>query len=335
LSVATKKIRSPLKWHGGKSYLARRIISLLPQHRIYVEPFFGGGSVLLNKTPAKFEIATDLNPLLVNFWSELHSNPALIDQINQLEYATDVFDNALPWIASDDKEVQALAFLVRNRMSRGGLGETFAWSDRLRGGQPGDVNAWETIKAELPAIRNRLTSVHFQCCPAVKSILKFDSPDTLLYLDPPYLHETRTAKKAYAFEMDTQAHIDLLHVAIACKGMVVLSGYRSAMYDDVLSSWTRVDIDMPNHSGQGANKQLRIECLWLNLNRDGGQFVTASEVREYEEGEECPQKCGGRLSPQIENCTCFRHAPCSQCVDAVLGCDKCGWKAGDGPDDTP
>jgi DNA adenine methylase len=91
-----------------------------------------------------------------------------------------------------------------------------------------------------------------------------DGPDTLFYLDPPYLHETRTVTKAYAFEMGRAEHVALLETLLACKGRVFLSGYRSSLYDEMLAGWKRHEFDMPNHSGQGKEKQRRIECVWEN-----------------------------------------------------------------------
>jgi DNA adenine methylase len=57
-----KTIDPPLKWHGGKHYLAKRIIALMPSHTHYVETHFGGGSVMLAKNPEGVsEVANDGN----------------------------------------------------------------------------------------------------------------------------------------------------------------------------------------------------------------------------------------------------------------------------------
>lgn len=268
MKVATKKLRSPLKWHGGKSYLARRIIALMPEHRVYVEPFFGGGSVLLNKPKADLEVVGDLNRRVINFWEHISAaDVGFLSVIQGTRYCPKIFDTAkaAQWLPDNSPMEEAIFFLVVNRFSRGGLGGDFAWSDRLRGGQPGDVNAWETIKEELPAIAERMAEVRTNCCEARKLMAAYDGPDTLHYLDPPYLHETRTAKKAYGeFEMDLDDHVRLLVAAEACKGTVMLSGYRSKHYDSFLAEWSRIDVDMPNHSGQGSTKQRRTECLWIN-----------------------------------------------------------------------
>ena len=135
---ATPKLRPAVKWHGGKHYLARRIISRLPGHRVYVEPFAGGLSVLLNKVPAAVEIAGDLNPGLVGFYLVLRDRTEeLMARLDSLEYDAETFAWSLGSTVGDDPLEAAVRFLVRNRFSRGGLGRDFAWSDRLRGGQPG------------------------------------------------------------------------------------------------------------------------------------------------------------------------------------------------------
>jgi DNA adenine methylase len=268
LKTATRKLRSPLKWHGGKSYLARRITALFPPHDAYVEPFVGGGSVLLNKAPAAYEMAGDLNPELIAFWRELRDSPAFVDLLKEVPYDETTFETAGEWLKSDSRGCRAIGFLVRNRFSRGGLGKDFAWSDRLRGGQPGDVNAWQTIQRELPAIVARIDQVAFQNRHALELVgyasgLKaMGHRRVLIYCDPPYLHETRTAKDAYAHEMTRGDHEQLLVALRDIDAKVFLSGYRSALYDEALSDWTRHEWELPNHSGQGKTKQRRVECLW-------------------------------------------------------------------------
>src|SRR5579859_8049086 len=67
----------PLKWHGGKHYLAPKIVALMPPHLHYVEPYFGGGSVLLAKDPEGVsEVVNDLNYELTEFWLALQDPEA-------------------------------------------------------------------------------------------------------------------------------------------------------------------------------------------------------------------------------------------------------------------
>lgn len=262
--VAARKLRPPVKRHGGKAYLARRIVDLMPPHETYIEPFLGGGSVLLNKPKAEREIAGDLDAGLINLWQQIRINHGFRCAVGH-PYTLDTFEDARRWLDNPHPLSQAVGYMIRNRFSRGGLGKTFAWSDRLRGGQPGDANAWDTIRAELPAIAERVKDVEFfarewwEVVPTVRQ-----AAETLVYLDPPYLHETRTAKAAYEHEMTTDQHLDLLEWVNTTKARVMLSGYRSPLYDEALKGWRREEWDLPNHSGQGKTKQRRIECLWMN-----------------------------------------------------------------------
>jgi DNA adenine methylase len=259
------KLRPPVKWHGGKHYLAARIVSLFPNHRVYCEPFCGGASVLLNKWRSAVEIAGDINPALIGFLTVLRDRPdELIRRLRAIPYAPQSFQWACEASGDHDMIESAERFMVRNRFSRGGLGKGFAWSDRKRGGQPGDVNAWQTILTELPAIARRMQGVELHCADAVDLIRKSDSPDALHYCDPPYPHSVRTARSAYQHEMTDEDHLRLLDAILSVRGAVVLSGYRSAIYDDALRSWDRHEIEMANNSGQTKVKSRRVEVIWLN-----------------------------------------------------------------------
>jgi DNA adenine methylase len=258
-------MRPALKYHGGKHFLAKWIISMLPGCDVYVEPFLGGGNVLLRKRPSPIEIAGDLNPDLIGFYRCLkNQTQELIDRLRSIPYCRESFE----WACAMDVHLApleaAVKFAVKTRMSRGALGKTLAWSDRPRGGQPGDVNAWKTLRDKLPDNARRLQRVELHHGEALDLIVRFDSPDTLFYLDPPYMHCTRSAPNAYRFEMTDEDHIRLLGAILKVQGMVVISGYRTPLYDDVLHTWERHESSMPNHSGQGKQKQSRTEVLWLN-----------------------------------------------------------------------
>lgn len=267
MNCTTRKLRSPLKWHGGKSYLARRIIGLMPEHTHYLELFAGGLSILLNKTTPGTEMVNDAHPGIINFWRYLRDNQSgeLLRMLRETPYSAESFSLAKALPADAQAVEKAWAFMVRNRMSRGGLGKDFAWSDRLRGGQPGDVNAWQTILADLDVIHRRLQKVDILGLDYTDALSSVEvGPDTLVYADPPYLPETRSVKKAYECELFRAGHVFMLEKLLACKGIVLISGYRSDLYDSTLSGWTRHEFDLPNHSGQGATKQRRIECVWIN-----------------------------------------------------------------------
>lgn len=277
--IAKRKLRSPLKWHGGKNYLARRIIALMPKHEVYNEPYAGGLNVLLNKTRATMEFASDIHPGLILFWrvvasiddSEDRRYWAMEERLRFNKYSAETFvlakhfiDYPLWPLDQIDRAEYAAFFLMKNRMSRGGLGKDFAWSERLRGGQPGDLNAWQTCIADLRNVHARMRGVTVWCKPAIDQIRDTDSAVTLHYCDPPYLHETRRTRDAYEHEMSRDQHIELIDTLNRCKGAVLLSGYQSALYETRLSDgWECRFFDMPNHSGQSKIKQRRVECLWF------------------------------------------------------------------------
>lgn len=283
-----KKCRASAKAHGGKSRLSREIISHFPTNkdwspetvgRIYFfENFAYTASVATNLHTGNLGIVrvtlTDLDPAKVNLLNVIkYKCDKFIETLSRIEYSQASFDWSVKALEAIDNSEEtagdiywAAAFLVNNRMSRGGLGKTFAWSERKRGGQPGDLNAWKTMMVDLKLISDRLSSYDIYEQNGLKILWRTRcSPNALLYMDPPYLIETRTAKKAYGkFECSDKFHRVMLKMALRHKGKIMISGYRSKLYDTMLAGWRRVDFDVPNNSGQGKTKQRRIECIWMN-----------------------------------------------------------------------
>lgn len=262
------KIRPPVKYHGGKFYLARRIILLFPEHETYLEPFGGAASVLLNKPRSKVEVYNDLDVSISRLFRVLRDHSAeFLNRIESLQYCETSFVQAgnVPSEA-DDLELAVRDF-VRRRMSRGGLRESFSWSTRLRGRRPGDLNAWETMKSHLPLVCERLQGVQIFSKPAIEILEQFESPESLVYCDPPYLHSTRakSCREAYGCEMTMEDHKQLAEClnASACK--IILSGYPSDLYTQLYSGWRCVSWDMPNHASNGRSKARKTESVWLNF----------------------------------------------------------------------
>jgi DNA adenine methylase len=282
MSQPSPTITPPLKWHGGKHYLASRIIGLMPPHLHYVEPYFGGGAVLLRRDPADpslwlppnkgvSEVANDVNGRLVNFWRVLQNEETFSKFVRiaqAIPVARDEWEEAHAHIPSaDDPVADAVAFFVDCRQSRSGLmkGFTPVTRSRTRREMNGNVSEWLSAVDGLPEVHARLRRVLIENMPAVDLIRREDAPFTLFYCDPPYLHETRKATEAYAFEMTEANHQELLDVLRQCKGKVMLSGYPSKLYDDALTGWNRHPFDLANHAANGKEKRRETEVVWCNF----------------------------------------------------------------------
>jgi DNA adenine methylase len=273
----------PLKWHGGKSYLAPKIIDLMPPHTRYCEPFFGGGAVMLQKPcEGVAEFANDLNINLMHFWYVLSEPKAFPDFYRRAQckpLSEPLFDAACERLerrtASDNgpfprlPEDAAVDFFVVNRQSRQALGRDYVTPTcRLRRGMNEQVSAWLSAVDGLPEFHERLRRVEIRCMDAEDFIRELDSQETCFYCDPPYIHETRSSTGEYGkHEMTLENHADLLLCLSEIKGKFLLSGYRSTLYDDwaAKAKWRRVDFEIPNQASSKKQKQIQIECVWVNF----------------------------------------------------------------------
>lgn len=261
-------LRPPVKWHGGKHYMARRIISLFPPHRIYLEPFAGAASVLLNKTPVDVEAYNDLDLRITRLFRVLQTQGSeFVERLRFVPYSQYEFENASSYPEGASDLEKAACDFIRWRQSFGGQGRSWSYTTRrARGGMAGDVNAWWTAIDLLPEIIDRLRRVQILSQPAIDAIKRFDHPEALIYCDPPYLHETRgpTSRDIYGIEMTEKEHVALACVLKECQSKVVISGYPSRLYDEMFSSWRTTEFDIANHSAGGHKKRRKRETLWLN-----------------------------------------------------------------------
>jgi DNA adenine methylase len=272
-TTTSSKVTPPLKWHGGKHYLARRIVSLMPRHLSYVEPFAGGLAVLLAKDPEGVsEVANDRHKDLTNFW-DVMKQPDLFAELLRAVQATPLseveWQRAVEGLRTFTSAVdRAWAFFVACRQSLAGRMDTFAplSRTRTRGGMNEQASAWITAIEGLPAVHARLQRVVVLCRDALDVISGQDGPQVLFYCDPPYLSQTRTAKDAYGpFEMTEARHRRLLDVLRQIKGMAMLSGYASDLYDTALAGWNRHTFNVANHAAGGKGKRRMTEVVWCNF----------------------------------------------------------------------
>ncbi len=253
-----------IKYHGGKGRLSKWIISHFPEHKYFIDGCGGGGSIILNKKPA-WDFYNEPNLDIYYIFFYLREDDSFLYDIEQTPYSEENFKHAIRLLESEANfRNRAFYSLIKYRMSRGGLGKDFAWSTRLRRGVPGDINAWENFKKNLPLIRNRLQNISFN---NIDILTLEDNLDDiwLVYLDPPYVKSTRTDKNTYGkYDWNDDKHIQLCNKINKMKCNIILSGYDNEIYQENLKSWRLVKREVPNNAGQGKKKQKRVECLWMN-----------------------------------------------------------------------
>lgn len=261
--------RPVLRWHGGKWILAPWIIEKFPQHRIYVEPYGGAASVLLRKPRSYAEVYNDLDDDVVSMFRVLRGPRAkeLVDSIIFTPYARSEFKTA--YEPTDDPVEAARRLMIRSFMGFGSDGHNGARMTGFRStsNRSGTTPAhdWDNYPDALELIIARLSGVVIENAPAIDVMRRNDTPATLHYVDPPYVHATRSkahnsSKKNYRHEMSDADHEQLLAFLKQLKGRVVLSGYPHPLYETEMKGWRRTERAA---LADGARK--RTEVLWMNF----------------------------------------------------------------------
>jgi DNA adenine methylase len=264
--------RPVLRWHGGKYLLAPWIIAHFPKHQVYTECFGGAASVLLRKDRSYAEIYNDLDKTLVGLFRVLRDPEMAAHLVTSLEltpFAREEFE--LAYEPSDDPVETARRTITRSFMGFGsdGTNGQYRTSFRANSNRSGSTPAadWRNYPPALTAIVERMAGVVIENRDALQVMQTHDAVTTLHYVDPPYLPETRSAGNrrrgagyhVYVHDMEAEDHVPLLDGLQALRGMVVLSGYPSDLYDIHLAGWTRVE-----RAALADGAKPRTEVLWLN-----------------------------------------------------------------------
>jgi DNA adenine methylase len=257
--------RPALRYYGAKWRLAPWIIQHLPAHVCYVEPYGGSMAVLLRKPPAMFDVYNDLDGAVVNFFRTLRDRTEeLIRAIHLTPYSYTEFMEAFE-VAGDPVE-EARRFYVRcwQAYHPGRPYQNTGWRRQHQNHRGKSVTQdWNDIEHLRPIVE-RLKNVALENNPALDVIRSYDGPDTLFYVDPPYIAATRDLRwrgVAYRIEMSDDEHRALADVLKGMQGKVVLSGYASPLYDELFGDWPHVAKEAQTN---GAGK--RVERLWFSAN---------------------------------------------------------------------
>jgi DNA adenine methylase len=246
--------RPALDYFGGKWKMASKIIEHFPPHKTFVDVFCGAGSITLKKPQSRNEIINDLNNEVTSFFHVLRDHNAQLKALLEMtpysraEYAK-CREN------SENPIEQARRTVVKAWF---GIGDSLdnKTGFRVSLSQSGSTtHPWIKYVDYLPLYAERLRSVIIENLDYRELLKRYDYPDTLFYLDPPYLESTRSKKHAYKFDWELKDHIELLQRLDSLKGNFVLSGYLAPPYDEL--KFRRVNFLATSQSNA------RMEYLWI------------------------------------------------------------------------
>lgn len=248
-----------LKYPGAKWRLAEFIIAQMPEHKVYLEPYFGSGAVLFNKEPTGIETINDIDGNVVNLFRVIRDRP---DELARLiEFTPWARDEYLQsYELTGDSIEDARRFLVRCWQAFATrTGYKTGWRHSAQGLCPNMPEQWTKVPSRVKEVAERLKHVQIENMDAVELIKKYNHETVLIYADPPYTLDTR-ASKIYAHDITETDHVRLLEVLKKHKGPVILSGYENPLYSEYLGDWRIVRKNMATEKGQS-----KTEVLWMNF----------------------------------------------------------------------
>lgn len=257
-------MRTPLSYYGGKQQLASKIVSLIPEHKIYIEPFIGGAAVFFAKEKSEAEVINDINSEIVNFYEVLQRDfSALQAEISVSlrsrklhHHARIIYENPDMF----DRIKRAWAVWV---LANGSFGCNF--SAGFGYDKTGTTTKKFSNKREMftEKLGQRIQDVEIECCDALRIIRSRDSEYAFFYLDPPYVGTFQGHYDGY----DQQDFDNLLMELSKIKGKFLLSSFRNDNLNEFADKfgWYQIELKMQKSMKAHAGKNMtKIEVLTAN-----------------------------------------------------------------------
>jgi len=258
--------KTPISYYGGKVLMLKHILPIIPEHEIYVEPFFGGGAVYWAKEPVKCEVINDVNMNIVNFYEVLkHNYFDLKRKVDATLHSRETYKKAMiiydcPWLFPEDEVVRAWAFWVVT--NQGFACKIGSWGyDKAKRANT-IANKVERFKEELS---DRLRFTQIEQNKAHKVIASRDSENTFVYADPPYIDTVQGHYGGYTedhFRRDLEALANM-------KGKFLLSSYPSDILNEFIEKhgWKTMSVDKMLSASNGSKltkRKRKTEVLTMN-----------------------------------------------------------------------
>lgn len=256
-----------LHYPGSKWSMTNWIISHFPEHKTYLEPFFGSGAIFFNKQPSDIETINDLDSSVVNLFKVIRDrSEELAEKILWTPLSREEYYKAYEAHSGDELE-DARRFLVRCWQAIGAkTSDRTGWRSLISSNGPDTAKEWSKLPEKIMIVANRLKEAQIENQSAEKLLERYKRKEVLVYADPPYIIETRT-KRHYKHEMTIEDHIRLLNILDEHPGPVILSGYSHPVYDVRLKHWNREQFEVCAEAGAK-----RTEVLWINQVAAGGYY---------------------------------------------------------------
>lgn len=253
-------MKAILKYPGAKWRIADWIISYIPKHKVYLEPFFGSGAVFFKKQPSYIETINDLDGNIVNLFRVCRERPEELSRLVSLTpFSREEFISCFE-INVDDPLERARRTLVRYHQSFGTCNSSKnSWKNVQVHGGPRCATMWNDLPEIITLCCERLKNAQIENIDAIQLIERYNSQDTFIYCDPPYLPEIRK-KNMYKCEYYREQHIQLLNTLKKSNSMVILSGYDNDLYNEMLSEWYTAKKETTAQMGLH-----RVEKIWMNF----------------------------------------------------------------------
>ena len=261
-----KAINTPLIYFGGKSLLASTIVNLLPPHRVFVDVFGGGGSIILAKEPSFIDVYNDIG-FVAKFFAALRDeekSDMLHTMLRLTPFSRWEYQDSLSWKYECD-EIEKLRkwFVLINQGFRH-VEYDSGWIGVGTGAN--HAESWANHVDDIPAVAERFRRINVENLSYPQVIDRYDSPETLFYCDPPYIGSGRTSTGRYTHEMDRASHLYFIGQIRTIKGQAVVSMYPDEMYEKELRGWRLIKIDRKSqihNNSQAENAGIKTECIWI------------------------------------------------------------------------
>lgn len=265
--------RTPITYYGGKQSMLNEILPLIPPHRIYCEPFFGGGAVFFAKPPAYLDVINDINQRLIIFYEEMRDNFNALNEMIQTtlhsesihQKAKDIYNNR---IEGSRLEIAWSVWVVTNMSFGGSAHGGWKWCNGTAGSHSGRYIKKRSV--EFQYLHNRLADVQISSRDALRVIRDRDTKETFFYIDSPYPGANQGHYHGYSMK----SFAELLHTLEKIKGKFILSNFNSQTlrFYSIKNNWNVISIKKQMKIANFHDKRYKNELLVMNYSPEPNLF---------------------------------------------------------------